>query len=104
MPTTRFETTIKALGDLSSLKPDAAIKNIEGWETYLKDHDAEGAKKIVADLEKLKKLLAAEDLDDSKIKPLLAKLGKETAGLAKGDKTPNAAHIEKLGTALTEAQ
>ncbi len=103
MATTRFETTIKALEDISSLKPEAAIKNIEGWETYLKDHDAEGAKKVVADLEKLKKLLAAEELDDSKIKPLLQKLGKETAALSKDEKATNASHIEKLGTALQEA-
>ena len=74
MPTTKFATTTKALQDIQSLKPEAAIKNIEGWEKFLKDHEVEGAKKLVTDLESLKKLLGAEKLDDAKIKTLMTKL------------------------------
>ena len=102
MPTTRFETTIKALRDKAGLAPEAGIKNIEGWLTYLKDHDAQGVKSIVADLEKLKSLLEAKELDGSKIKQLVVKLGKETVALGKGD-VANASHIEQLGTALENA-
>ena len=102
MPTTRFETTIKALKDYASMKPEAAVKNIEGWQTYLKDHDSPGVKGIVADLEKLKHLLSAEQLDGSKIQQLVVKLGKETVALGKGD-VPNAKHIEELGTVLEKA-
>ena len=99
MPTTRFQTTINALKDRAGLTPESGIKNIEGWETYLKDHDAPGVKAIVADLQKLKALLEAKELDGTKIKNLVTKLGKETAAIGKGD-VPNAIHIEELGAAL----
>ena len=102
MPTTRFETTIKALRDKAGLTPEAGIKNIDGWMTYLKDHDAPGVKSIVSDLGKLKNLLGAEELDGTKIKQLVVKLGKETAALGKGD-VANAGHIEELGKALENA-
>ncbi len=102
MPTTRFETTIKALRDKAGLTPEAGISNIEGWLTYLKDHNAPGVKSVVSDLEKLKTLLGAKELDGTKIKQLVVKLGKETVALGKGD-VPNASHIEQLGTALEQA-
>ena len=102
MSTTRFETTIKALKDYASMKPEAAIKNIEGWQTYLKDHDSPGVKGIVADLGKLKEFLSAEQLDGGKIKQIVIKLGKETVALGKGD-VPNAKHIEELGHLLEKA-
>ena len=102
MSTTRFETTIKALRDKAGLTPEAGIKNIDGWLTYLKDNDAPGVKGIVADLEKLKGLLGAKELDGGKIKQLVVKLGKETAKLGQGDGS-NASHIEQLGTALENA-
>ncbi len=102
MPTTRFETTIKALKDYASMTPEAAVKNIEGWQTYLKDHDHAGVKSIVSDLDKLKQLLSAEQLDGSKIKQLVVKLGKETVALGKGE-SPNAKHIDELGKQLEKA-
>lgn len=102
MPTTRFETTVKALKDFSSMKPEAAIKNIDGWLEYLKNHDHAGVKGIVSDLDKLKKLLSADQLDGTKIKTLVIKLGKETIALTKGD-VPNARHIEELGQLLEKA-
>ena len=102
MSSTRFETTIKALRDKSGLTPEAGVKNIEGWLTYLKDHDASGVKGIVADLEKLKTLLGAKELDGTKIRQLVVKLGKESVALGKGD-VSNASHIEQLGTALEHA-
>ncbi len=102
MPTTRFETTIKGLRDKAGLTPEAGIKNIESWLTYLKDHNAPGVKSIAADLEKLKNLLGAEQLHGTKIKQLVVKLSKETVALGKGD-VANAGHIEQLGTALENA-
>ncbi len=99
MPTTRFQTTIKALQEIAGLTPEAGIKNIEGWETYLKDHDAPAVKAIVADLQRLKTLLGAKGLDGAKIKSLVTKLGKETVALGNGD-VPNASHIEELGAEL----
>jgi hypothetical protein len=102
MPTTRFETTIKALKDFASMKPEAAVKNIEGWQEYLKNHEHAGVKSIVSDLEKLKHLLSAEQLDGTKIKQIVIKLGKETVELGKTD-VPNAKHIEDLGKLLEKA-
>ena len=102
MPTTRFETTIKALKNYASMKPEAAVKNIEGWQTYLKDHDSPGVKGIVADLEKLKQFLSAEQLDGTKIKQLVIKLGRETFALGKGD-VLNGKHLEELGHLLEKA-
>ena len=103
MATAKFDTTIKALGDISSLKPAAAIKNIDEWEKFLDQHEVEGAKKLVTDLNQLKKLLGEEKLDDGKIKTLMQKLGKETTALAGHAKAGETEHIKKLGTALQEA-
>ena len=103
MPTTKFETTIKALGDITALKPEAAVKNIEGWEQFLEKHEVEGAKKLTTDLDKLKKLLQADELDDTKIKALMQKLGKETEALASHAKGSEAESVKKLGAALQEA-
>lgn len=100
MPTTKFATTIKALEDIQNLKPEAAIKNIDGWEKFLESHEVEGAKKLVTDLNKLKKLLAAEPLDGAAIKTLMTKLGKETTALAGHAKAGEGDHIKKLGEAL----
>ena len=100
--TTRIATTLKALKDYKSMAPEAAVKNIEGWEEYLKNHDASGVKTIVSDLGKLKELLAAETLDGSKIRALVVKLGKDTLALAKEGGT-NSEHIEELGSALSKA-
>ena len=103
MATTKFETTIKALGDIQSLKPEAAVKNIEGWEKFLEQHEVEGAKKLTTDLNKLKALLQEEELDDTKIKALMQKLGKETTALASHAKAGEAEHIKELGSALEKA-
>lgn len=103
MASTRFETTIKALGDIKSLTPEAAVKNIEGWKTFLEQHEVEGVKKLNTELNQLEKLLKEEPLDDTKIKALMQKLGKETTALASHAKAGEADHIKKLGTALEEA-
>ena len=100
---TMFDTTIKALGDISSLKPEAAIKNIEGWEDFLEKHEVEGVKKLSTELNQLKKLLSAGELDDKKIKDLLQKIGKETTTLASHAKGGEAEKVKELGEALQKA-
>ena len=103
MPTTKFQTTIKALDDIQKLSPEAAIKNIDSWEKFLADHEVEGAKKLVTDLNSLKKLLGEEKLDHAKIKTLMTKLGKETTALAGHAKAGEGDHIKKLGESLQSA-
>ncbi len=104
MPTTRFETTIKALKDgAKSFTVDKAVTNIEGWEEYLSKHDHEGVKKVVTDLGKLKKLLHSKELDGEAIKTLLQKIGKETVAVAGKDTDASSSKIKELGEALSNA-
>jgi hypothetical protein len=104
MPTTRFTTTLNALKQgAQAFTVDKAITNIEGWEDYLSKHDHEGVKKVVTDLGKLKKLLAAKELDGEAIKTLLQKLGKETTAVAGKEEGGSAKHIKELGEALSSA-
>ena len=63
MPTTRFQTTLTALKQgAKTFSIDKATTNIEGWEEYLSKHDHEGVKRVVQDLDKLKKLLHEKEL------------------------------------------
>ena len=104
MPTTRFDSTIKALKEgAQSLTAEKAITNIEGWEEYLSKHPHEGVKTVVADLGKLKKLLQAESLDGAKIKELVHKLGKDTVAVAGKDDSTVSEKIQELGKVLSAA-
>ena len=104
MPTTRIETTIKALKQgAKSLTVDKATQNIEGWEEYLAKSEHAGVKKVVADLGKLKKLLHAKELDGEAIKGILQKLGKETTAVAGDETTATSGKIKELGEALSSA-
>ena len=104
MSTSRFETTISAIkGGVKSFTVDKATQNIEGWEDYLGKHDADGVKKIVSDLGKLKKLLHAKKIDGEAVKTLVSKLGKETTAVAGDQETATAKHIRDLGEALSGA-
>jgi hypothetical protein len=104
MPTTKLETTIKALEPgFKQMDPKAAVKNIEGWETYLEKHDHEGVKAVGTDLTKLKKLLQADEIDEKAIKTLLHKLGKDTNAVAGSEDTAAAKKIKELGQVLSKA-
>ncbi len=104
MPTQKFETTIKALEPgYKELDPQAAVKNIEGWETYLEKHDHEGVKAVGTDLTKLKKLLQAEKIDDHAVKTLMQKLGKDTVKASGDGSTAVEKKIKELGELLSKA-
>ncbi len=104
MPTTRFETTIKALKEgAQSFTAQKAVTNIEGWEDYLSKHDHEGVKAVVTDLGKLKKLLQADELDGTKIKDLVHKLGKETIKVAGSGDAGGSGKMKELGELLSQA-
>ena len=105
MATAQFTSTIKALHEgAKSFTAEHAIKNIEGWETYLEKHDAEGVKLVVTDLGKLKKLLQTKELDGKAITTLLHKLGKDTVKVAGEGESANSKHIKELGEALSAAK
>jgi acetyl-CoA carboxylase alpha subunit len=104
MATTRFQSTIAAIKKgAKSLTIEQAVNNIEGWEDYLGEQDHEGAKKVVQDLGKLKKLLHAKEPDGEAIKTLVQKLGKETIAIAGDEGSATANHIKELGEALSKA-
>jgi len=102
MPTTRFDTTIKALqGGAEKMPIEKAITNIEGWEEHLSKHDHAGVKAVVADLTKLKKHLQASTPDDKAIKTLLEKLGKDTTKVGDSESSLST-KIKELGSALSK--
>ncbi len=100
----QFDATIKHIKDgLHGFTVAAATKNIEGWEATLEKMDAPGAKAIVKDLEALKKLLHAKELDGAAISKVVTKLGRESVTLAGKSEGKNAEKARALGEALTQA-
>lgn len=100
----QFAATIKHIEEgVKGFTISAAVKNIEGWEETLGKVEAPGAKGIVRDLERLKKLIQAESIDGDAVKTLVAKLGKETVTLADKAESRNAERAKQLGEALASA-
>ncbi len=101
----QFAATIKHLGEgVKGFTINAAVKNIEGWEETLGKLEATGTKTIIHDLERLKKLIQAEEIDGDAVKTLMAKLGKETVTLAGKAESKNADKVKQLGEALSSAE
>ena len=100
----QFAATIKHLEEgVKGFTINAAVKNIEGWEATLAKLDAPGAKTIVRDLERLKKLIQADQIDGDAVKQLVSKLGKETVTLAGKADSKNAEKVKQLGETLSSA-
>ena len=100
----QFEATIKHLKEgVKGFTIAAAVKNIEGWETTLEKSEVAGAKTIHGNLERLKKLLQADEIDGAKVKDLVVKLGEETVRLAGKADDKSSEKIKALGEALTQA-
>ena len=98
----QFAATIKHLKEgVKGFTISAAVKNIEGWETTLEKVEVTGVKTLHGDLDKLKKLLQADEIDGGKVKALLLKLGKETVTIAGRSDSKDAERIKELGEALT---
>jgi hypothetical protein len=100
----QFAATIKHLEEgVKGFTISAAVKNIEGWEETLGKLEAPGAKTIVRDLERLKKLIQADQIDGDAVKQLVSKLGKETVTLAGKADSKNAEKVKQLGETLSSA-
>ena len=100
----QFEATIKHLKEgVKGFTIAAAVKNIEGWEATLEKLEVSGAKTIHGNLERLKKLLQADEIDSAKVKDLMVKLGEETVRIAGKADDKSAEKIKALGEALTHA-
>ena len=99
----RFTTLNNALEKgLDSVKPDAAIKQIEYWEGELKDVDVSGVKGLLHDLESLKKKLQADELDGPAVQKLVQKLGGETGRIAGRVDGPAAEKLKEVGGKLEQ--
>ena len=78
------EGTISALqGGLTSLPVDAAVANIEGWQTALEGSDDPVVQGIVTKLGQLSTALQADTVQDAEISNLLTGLGADTLAAAK---------------------
>jgi len=100
----QFAATIKHIEEgVKGFTVSAAVKNIEGWEAALSGVEAPGAKGIIRDLEKMKKLIQADEIDGEAVKALAVKLGKETVTLAGKADSKNAEKVKQLGEALASA-
>ncbi|MES2712699.1 MAG: hypothetical protein V4653_14050 [Pseudomonadota bacterium] len=100
----QFASTIKHIQEgVKGFTISAAVKNIEGWEETLKEMETPGAKGIVRDLERLKKLIQADPIDGESVKELCVKLGKATMTIADKAETKNAEKAKQLGEALSRA-
>ena len=98
----QLAATIKHLKEgVKGFTISAAVKNIEGWETTLEKVEVSGVKTLHGDLDRLKKLLQASEIDGGKVKTLLLKIGKETVSIAGRSDSKDAERIKELGEALT---
>jgi hypothetical protein len=100
----QFATTIKHIGEgVKGFTISAAVKNIEGWEKTLENVETPGAKGIIRDLERLKKLIQSDEIDGEAVKKVVAKLGQETVAMAGRAEGAKAEKIKDLGEALSGA-
>ncbi len=100
----QFAATIRHVAEgVKGFTISAAVKNIEGWEETLAKVETPGAKGIIRDLERLKKLIQSDDIDGDAVKKLIAKLGEETVTMAGRSDDAKGGRIKELGEALTAA-
>jgi hypothetical protein len=79
----RFTATENAFEKgIENTSPKQGAKLAGEWVEELRKAEFPGAKGLAGDLEKLEKLLAAEEPDGQKIKDLLDKIGEATAKAA----------------------
>lgn len=92
------EETISALeGGITNIPLDAALANIEGWQTTLEASDDTAVQALGAQLGALATALQAESIDGQEVGDLLTSLGGGTLDVAGGD-----AQLESLGNLLTD--
>ncbi len=100
----QFAATIKHITDgVKGFTIKAAVTNIEGWEKTLGEMETPGAKGMVRDLERLKKLLQADPVDGEAVKEMVGKLGQSTVAMAGKAESKNAEKVQQLGEALSSA-
>ena len=100
----QFAASIKHIKEgMKGFTVSAAVKNIEGWEETLGKLEVTGAKTMVRDLVRLKKLIRAEEIDGEAVKTLVARPGKEIVTMAGRSEGAKADRIKEPGEALNSA-
>lgn len=101
----RFAQTLKAFeGDVTTMKPASAVKNIEAWEEHLATLDVTGAKGLAAELARLKRALSAGQVDGDKVGASMAKLAEMTGKIAGRVEGKKADQVRALAEALGKAR
>lgn len=96
--TPTVEGTISALeSGVTNIPLDAALANIEGWQTTLAASDDTALQALAAQLGELATALQAETIDPAEVSSLLSSLGEGTTAAAGGD-----TQLESLGSLLTQ--
>lgn len=98
----RFTATENAFDKgIENTTPRQGAKLAGDWVEELRKADFPGAKGLAGDLEKLEKLLAADEPDGDKIQPLLEKIGEATAKAAERAEDEKVAEkVRKLAQAM----
>ena len=97
--TPTVEGTISALeGGVTSLPLDAALANIQGWQTTLAGSDDPAAQGLSAQLGELAAALQTDPIDSAEVSRLMTSLGEGTTAVAGGD-----AQLTNLGNLLQQA-
>ena len=102
----RFVATENAFDKgIENTTPKAGAKLAGEWAEAVRKADFTGAKGLASELERLEKLLSADEPDTEKLKTLLEKIGQDTAKAADRAEDPKVAEkVRKLAEAMGAKQ
>ncbi len=102
----RFVATENAFDKgIENTTPKAGAKLAGEWAEAVRKADFTGAMGLASELERLEKLLSAEEPDTDKLKTLLEKIGQDTAKAADRAEDPKVADkVRKLAEAMGAKQ
>ncbi len=94
------ETISTLQGDLTAIPVDAAVSNIEGWQSQLEGSDDPIVQGIATNLGELSTALQADSVDGAQVGGLLTSLGTDTVSAAEG---AGSTELTDLGNLLLQA-
>lgn len=102
----RFTATENAFDKgIEKTSPKQGAKLAGEWVEELRKADFPGAKGLASELERLEKLLGADEPDLARLQPLLQKIGQDTAKAAdRADDPKIADKVRKLAAAMGARQ
>ena len=95
---TVLDTITTLEGGLTNIPLEAAVANIEGWQSTLGASNETTLQNLGVQLGELSEALQAETIDGEEVSRLLVSLGEGTSAVAAGDE-----ELARLGTLLSEA-